>query len=143
MVESKTVAALLSSVEGTTRVLSRPNPADDETLVYRTCGQRKRVDVAGVRGRVYRPRGGIGGKRLTRMSTDLFLLRAKASWESKRSNRHRTSIYETRLRNEISSGEEGEILFFFFFFLLRILLIILSIYFSWKRILNYNTYMFT
>lgn len=86
---------------------------------------------------------GRGGKRLTRMSTDLFLLPAKASWESKRSNRHRTSIYETRLRNEISSGEEGEILFFFFFFLLRILLIILSIYFSWKRILNYNTYMFT
>lgn len=67
------------------RVLSRPNPADDETLVYRTCGQRKRVDVAmwceGVR-------IGGGGKRLTRMSTDLFLLPSKASWESKRSNRH-------------------------------------------------------
>lgn len=68
MVESKTVAALLSPVEGTTRVLSRPNPADDETLVYRTCGQRKRVDVAGVRGRVYRPRG---GKRWKEVNSDV------------------------------------------------------------------------
>lgn len=89
-------------LEGTMRVLSRPNPADDETLVYRTCGQRKRVDVAACEGVCI---GGGGGKRLTRMSTDLFLLPAKASWESKRSNRHPGS-YETRLRNEISSGEE-------------------------------------
>lgn len=41
------------------RVLSRPNPADDETLVYRTCGQRKRVDVAACEGVCI---GGGGGK---------------------------------------------------------------------------------
>lgn len=87
MVESKT-----PSLRGLWRVLSRPNPADDETLVYCTCGQRKRgegVCIGGGEGR-------IGGKRLARTSTDLFLPPAKASWESKRSNRHPRSYEHLR-----------------------------------------------
>ena len=51
-----------TTLEGWLRVLSRENPADDETLVYRTCGQRRERWTFG---RLYRTREdeGVGGWR--------------------------------------------------------------------------------
>lgn len=114
MVESKTVAAPLPPLRGR-RACYRVQIPRMMRLWFIVRADKGNAWTWRVCEGVCISRGeGRGGKRLTRMSTDLFLLPAKASWESKRSNRHRTSIYETRLRNEISSGEEGEILFFFF-----------------------------
>lgn len=85
-------------------MLSRENPADDETLVYRTCGQRRenvgRLDVCIGRERTRGRQGGagerIGWEEVNSMSTDLFLLPAGAS----RSNRSgQTAVKSSPLRD--------------------------------------------